>query len=324
MDKEREMFYGKRDVFAYRTYLKPLKDVRRIEESDFNGKSNVVFGINVSVKVGGEQFLPSFTQGDNSMVVATDSMKNFIQKHLGSYEGCTIEGFLAYTAQAFLNKYSHFESVEMKGEEIPFESARALTSTRLTESDVVFKHSRNETVAASCHYIRKEEKILLKSQQSSLYDLQLIKVSGNSFVGYIQDEYTTLPEDGNRPLFIYLNIHWQYHDKKLAYGEEAESYVAAEQVKDIAACVFHEQSTPSIQNLIYHIGLRILARFPQLKDVTFESQNRTWETVVGEIPGSAGKVYTEPRPPYGFQVFTVTHEDLVHHEGSALESHSTY
>ncbi|WP_170287654.1 factor-independent urate hydroxylase [Aquibacillus halophilus] len=310
MTNERTMNYGKQDVFAYRTYMKPLTGVRQIPESDFSGNENVVFGLNVSVSVGGKQFLSSFTEGDNSLVVATDSMKNFIQWHLGSYKGSTTEGFLAYVAKAFLERYPHFETVEMTGEEVSFEPATTVTDNGLKPSNIVFKHSRNERAQASTKFARQGQDVELISQSSSLLDLQLIKVEGNSFVGYIRDEYTTLPEDSNRPLFIYLNIHWQYQDVHEAYADDPKTYVAAEQIKDIASSVFHELTTPSIQNLIYKIGYRILERFPQLKDVTFESQNRTWETVVEEIPNSKGKVYTEPRPPFGFQVFTVTKEDV--------------
>jgi urate oxidase len=37
-----------------------------------------VFACEVSVEVLGENFLPAYTEGDNSQVVATDTMKNFI------------------------------------------------------------------------------------------------------------------------------------------------------------------------------------------------------------------------------------------------------
>ena len=99
-------------------------------------------------------------------------------------------------------------------------------------------------------------------------------------------------------------------------GNTTDGYVAAEQVRDIAYTVFHEENSPSIQNLIYRIGLRILERFPQLVEVRFESNNRTWETILDEIPASQeGKVFTEPRPPYGFQCFSMTREDLENPRG---------
>lgn len=244
------------------------------------------------------------------MVVATDSMKNFIQQHLATFKGATLEGFASYVSEAFLNKYPQIDTVKLIAEDIPFKAVTEATDLQLKPSDLVFKKSRNERANASVEIIRGENGSEIVQQSSSILDLQLIKVSGNSFVGFVRDEYTTLPEDGNRPLFIYLNLHWVYEDQKDAFGVDPSKYVAAEQVIDIATSIFHEMETPSIQNLIYEIGCRILTRFPQLLEVTFESQNHTWDTVVSEIPESKGKVYTEPRPPYGFQVFTVKKENL--------------
>ncbi|MDR4436350.1 factor-independent urate hydroxylase [Bacillus tequilensis] len=316
---KRTMSYGKGNVFAYRTFLKPLTGVKQIPESSFSGRDNTVVGVDVTCEIGGDAFLPSFIDGDNTLVVATDSMKNFIQRHLASYEGTTIEGFLHDVAHRFLNTYSHMDTITLTGEEIPFEAMPVYDAQELRTSQLVFRRSRNERARSVLKAERTGDTITIKEQYSEIIDLQLVKVSGNSFVGFIRDEYTTLPEDGNRPLFVHLNIGWHYENTNDAYASDPARYVAAEQVRDLASAVFHELETPSIQNLIYHIGCRILTRFPQLTDVTFQSQNHTWDTVVEEIPGSKGKVYTEPRPPFGFQRFTVTREDAEKEKQKATE-----
>lgn len=307
---DKHVYYGKGDVFAYRTYAKPLSGITEIPESMFKGRHNIIFGTNVKVKIGGEAFIPSFVEGDNSLVVATDSMKNFIQRHLASYDGSTLEGFTNYVSEAFLAKYPQIDYISILAEDIPFDVMSEFSEDTLKASNLVFRKSRNERSRSSIEIIRTEEGPTITEQSSSILDLQLIKVSGNSFVGFVRDEYTTLPEDSNRPLFVYLNLHWVYKEQADAFGDNPESYVAAEQIIDIATSVFHNMETPSIQYLLYEIGCTILNRFPQLLQVTFESQNHTWDTVVDEIPERDGKVYTEPRPPYGFQLFTVTHEDL--------------
>lgn len=304
------MFYGKGEVFAYRTHATPLKGVKSIPESTANEKDNTILGLNVQVAIGGNQFLSSFTEGDNQHVVATDSMKNFIQRHLATYSGSTVDGFLYYVATRFLETYPQMETVKITADEIPFTSTNCISHHQLQPSKLVFKKSRNETAFATVEIIRENNSIKLKEHQSGIKDLQLIKISGNSFAGFVRDQYTTLPEDQNRPLFIYLNISWKYEEAVDAFGDHPRRYVLAEQVTDIASAVFDSLETKSIQQLIYQIGLRVLQRFPQLTEVQFESQNRTWETVVDEIPNSPGKVYTEPRPPYGFQRFNVFRRDL--------------
>jgi urate oxidase/2-oxo-4-hydroxy-4-carboxy-5-ureidoimidazoline decarboxylase len=312
---KRTMCYGKEAVWVYRTYAKPLTEVQAIPESAYTGRGNILFGMNVKVAVEGDAFFSSFKDGDNSLVVATDSMKNFILKHAGDYDGAVLEGFLEFVGRRFLETYPQMTAVTISGEQIPFDELPVPTNDGFEPSPLVFRYSLNEQTCASIEVKRANNAIATTDQLSSLKGLKLIKVRGSSFFGYVKDEYTTLPESYDRPLFIFLNIDWRYNDMEEARGNTPKGYVAAEQVRDIAATVFHEANSPSIQNLIYRIGQRILERFPQLAEVRFESNNRTWETILDEIPASEdGKVFTEPRPPFGFQRFSMTRDDLVNNE----------
>nr|WP_129688227.1 urate oxidase [Gottfriedia acidiceleris] len=310
MSGDRILFYGKGDVYVYRTYVKPLTGVKIIPESGFKGRDNIIFGMNAKIALKGEAFLTSFSEGDNSLVIATDSMKNFIQQLLAKYEGATMEGFLEYVCNSFLEKYSHISAVEITGNEIPFDSSLVPTQNGIDESRLVFRRSRNEYATATIEVARINNENSLVKHSSGMNDIQLIKVRGNSFYGFIRDEYTTLPEAHDRPLFIYLNLSWRYNEKDDFIGTDGSRYVAAEQVRDIAQTVFHELENRSIQHLVWEIGLRVLQRFPQLSEIQFESNNRTWETVVQSIPNSKGSVFTEPRPPYGFQCIVITRKDL--------------
>jgi urate oxidase len=310
--KKRTMYYGKGDVLVYRTYAKRLSGVKSIPESTFTGHDNVIFALNVKFAVYGEQLLTSFTEGDNTRVVATDSMKNFILRHSALFTGETIEGFLSFIGQRFLEKYAHVDSISISGDRIPFDPIMVPGKDEWTDSGLVYRRSHNDHTSARMEIERSENGsgTTITSHICGLTDLQLIKVSGSSFYGFIRDEFTTLPESYDRPLYIYLNILWEYNDISDAITEDISSYVPAEQIRDIAQTVFHEFKTPSIQFLIYQIGLRILSRFPQLVEVRFESNNRTWETVIETIGHSEGKVFTEARPPFGFQGFSMTRDDL--------------
>ena len=70
--------YGKAEVPVYRHYAAPLAGLAPVPESRFTGRDNALFANEVTVEVFGDNFLPAYTRGDNSNVVATDSMKNFI------------------------------------------------------------------------------------------------------------------------------------------------------------------------------------------------------------------------------------------------------
>ncbi|MCR8633322.1 factor-independent urate hydroxylase [Paenibacillus radicis (ex Xue et al. 2023)] len=307
---KRTMHYGKGDVLVYRTFAKPLR-VQPVPESTYTGTDNVIFALNVKISVWGDILLTSFTEGDNTSVVATDSMKNFILRHTADFTGNTVEAYLRHMATLFMDKYTHLTGIELSAERIPFDSVRVpLGEDSFADSGLVFRHSRNESGVFTFKMERGETGYEVLGHSALLSNLHLIKVKGSMFAGFVRDEYTTLPESFDRPLYIYLNIGWEYADYEDAVGEGEAKYVASEQISDIAHTLFHQLKSPSIQKLIYDIGLRILERFPQLGKVWFESNNRTWETIVENVPGSEGRVYTEPRPPYGFQGFSLTQSDL--------------
>src|SRR5579871_5975060 len=88
--------YGKGQVALYRTYARPLLDLTPIPESPYTGSENALFALEIDVEVFGSNFLPAYTEGDNSNVVATDTMKNFILTEALAFEGATLEGFLCF------------------------------------------------------------------------------------------------------------------------------------------------------------------------------------------------------------------------------------
>src|SRR6266516_7745763 len=97
--------YGKAQVPVYRLYASTLTGVAPIPESAFIGRGNILFAAEVDVEVFGNNFLPAYTHGDNSMVVATDSMKNFILRHALTFEGATLESLLDLIGRQFLTTY---------------------------------------------------------------------------------------------------------------------------------------------------------------------------------------------------------------------------
>jgi len=307
---DRTMYYGKEHVNVYRTYATPLTGVREIPESAFDGKPNTLFGMEVRVQVEGDEFLPSFRDGDNTKVVATDSMKNFVLHHAGDYDGATVEGFLHYVGSEFLRTYDQMESVRMSADELAFDDRPVPDGEGSFEpSELVFGVSDDESAFGEYYLTREDGEVVIEEQRSGVTGIELVKVKDNSFVGYVDDEYTTLPERENRTLYIGLDIFWTYDDPETARGETPEEYVPAEQVRDIAQVVFDERDVNSIQDLIYQIGLRVLERFPQLTEVSFEANNRTWLKVRDDIDGDA-KVLREPPRPTGFQQFSMDRSDL--------------
>ena len=252
--------YGKEAVSVYRT-----DGVRSL------------FAAEVGMTLRGESFLSSYTEGDNTLVVATDSMKNFIHATALDYEGSSLEGFLELVARRFLDTYDHVERIELHARDLPF-ARRGEQAFEVVEGDVGVAELALDQSGRLEH-------------RSGREGLRLLKLTGSSFAGFIRDEYTTLADSRDRPLYVHADVHWRNRD----FAERA----AGDEVRDSVVETFAAFESASIQELLHEIAVRLLERFPELDEVSLVGENRLWNTA--QVSGSDEhvRVYTDPRPPYG-------------------------
>ena len=295
----------KRASLSYRVYATPLTGIQAIPESSFTGRDNILFAAEVDVEVFGENFLPAYTRGDNTNVVATDSMKNFMLRHALSYEGATLEGYLELLGHQFLATYPQMERLRMSGRELAFTPALVpVEGARFGDSNVLFARSNNDYAEASMDFATVGGSTTITAHECGRVGMQLMKVTGSAFTHFVRDDYTTLPERGDRPLYIYLDAHWKYGD----VADMHTRYIPSEQVRDVIQVVFHEFVSESIQHLMHEMGKRLLARFPQMAEVSFDGQNRTRDPVAVSETDHKIKVYSDPFPAYGSLKLTMSRE----------------
>src|SRR3954469_454976 len=121
-DLRYEISYGKAAIPVYRHDAAPLEGVPAIPESRFTGRSNRLFAAEIDVEVFGGNFLPAYTEGDNSMVVATDSMKNFVLRETATWPGATLESLLHHLGVRLLRTYDVMEGLRLTGRELRFDA----------------------------------------------------------------------------------------------------------------------------------------------------------------------------------------------------------
>lgn len=296
-----EISYGKRQVPFYRVHGTPLLGITPIPESRFTGRSNILIAAEVDIEVLGKDFLPAYTTGDNANVVATDSMKNIILGQALDYQGATLEGYLASVGSHLIATYEQIADVQLGIRELPFPAALVPDGDgAFNDSSVLFDGSgRQDAAVARMRMQRLDGQPRVTSHECGRVGLKLFKVTGSAFTSFVRDEYTTLPERRDRPLFIYLDVFWTYSDVEQLLGETAADYVAAEQVRDLCAAVFHEFVSESIQHLVHEFGNRMLERFSQLAEVRFVAQNRTRDPFLISETDPSVKLYSDPFPAYG-------------------------
>ena len=297
---EMDIYYGKSDVSTYRTYAAPLTGITQIPESSFSGRSNTLLAASINVRVLGTAFASAYTDGDNRLVVATDTMKNFIHRESIAFRGSTLEEWLEFIGRRFLETYPHMERLRVSGTEIPFEPALVPGEDGgFIESEVLFGREHGDRSTAALDLDRNGDAIEVTDLSAGRVGLQMMKVTGSAFADFARDSYTTLPERKDRPLYIHLDVGWRYDSPATALASDHSRYIAGEQVADMVGAVFHRFVSLSIQHLIHEIGQQMLDRWPQLSEISFDAQNRLWDLSETSSADEKVKVYTDPRPPYG-------------------------
>ena len=263
-------YYGKGDVIVYRLN----------RDAKTPAGASPVFGANVLMLVYGDAFWPTYTTGDNTGLVATDSMKNFIQRETMAFEGYDLEGLCRFLGEKFLATYSQVEGVQVSATEIPYRS---------TGARVAFSPAGPERAFARIEIGHSG----IIETTSGIRGYRLLRLGGSAFHGFVRDEYTTLPDIKNRPLHMWLDVEWSYLDHEKAFDNGHTSTAVREIVRD----VFELFESGSIQQVIYRMGTRMLDELPSLAEVRLEANNRTWDTIAER--GDELGVYTDARPPYG-------------------------
>ena len=274
-------YYGKGDVIAYRLN----------RDGTVPADRSAVFGANVLLLLYGDSFWKTYTEGDNTGLIATDSMKNFIQRETMHFDGSHLEEYCRFLGEKFLARYAQVEGLQISASEIPYAPL---------EGHVAFVPSGPDTATARFEIDRTG----ITEAASGVRGFKLLRLGGSAFRGFVRDEYTTLPDLNNRPLHMWLDVEWDYVSPDAAC---AEGGVTA-RVRQIVHDVFRSFESGSIQQVIYQMGTRMLADIPAMAELRLEATNRTWDTIAerGEEVG----VYTEARPPYGCLGLTLKRRDL--------------
>jgi urate oxidase / 2-oxo-4-hydroxy-4-carboxy-5-ureidoimidazoline decarboxylase len=271
-----EIRYGKHNVSFYRTH--PTRGL---------------LGGRVSIDVFGDNFMPAYTEGDNRQVVATDTMKNFVYAMALEYTGASHEGFAAYLGRRFLETYEQMQWLRLALLETPFarHSAKLLSPLEDDYGTVDLEIDREGVRSLRC----------------GRRNLRLVKLTGSAFKNFARDAYTTLPEVTDRPLFIYLDVYWRYRDVQDAISD-GDGRIASESVRDSVIATFDDFVSMSIQHLVYEMGRRLLEQFAGLSEISFEAQNRLWDTSRVSEADPRTRVFSDPKPAHGMIGLTLSRD----------------
>ena len=248
----------------------------------------------VAVALEGD-FTAVHTDGDNALVVATDTMKNtayaFARDHLDgsieSYGRALAEHFLEFgqVDRATVNIREHvWRPIDVGGQPAHDAFLRGGEGVRIA------------TVAAT----RAETTV-----EAGVEDLVSMKTTRSAFSGFPRDRFTTLPDTGDRLMATKVTAIWRYGAPDLDFDA---TFV---DIRQTLLEVFADHDSPSVQTSIWIMGRAILERYDAVDEVTMVLPN-LHHLLVDMSPfgmTNEGEVYVSTTEPHGLIEATVRRTD---------------
>lgn len=255
--------YGKANV----KFLKVKKNPNNNQEQD-------IIEANVMVLLRGA-FDELYTKADNASVVPTDTVKNTILIEAKTTEVWPMERFAAHLAKHFTTKYNHVLGVEVLIIQQRWLKYPLLDGKPHAHS---FKHDGPETKRIHLDYDKPTSRVTLTA---GIKDLTVLKSTGSMFYGFHQCDYTILKPTTDRILSTDVDSTWEFDPKSLPtldliikagdLGLFDKAYNAARQV---TLDRFALENLPSVQATMYNMALDILAKIPEIKEVSYSLPNK--------------------------------------------------
>ena len=212
---------------------------------------HAVSDLTVSIALEGD-FAGSYVDGDNSLVVATDTMKNTVYAFAREHLTGPVEAFGTVLARHFVA----IPQVERATVSIEEHAWRPIG-----DAPDAFSRDRSSTRTASVAATHDGLTV-----DAGIADLTLMKTGKSAFAGFPRDEYTTLPDTDDRIMATKLSATWRY-------GGETEFDATFEAVRSTLLEVFATHESASVQHSIWVVGRAILERHPEVAEVTMTLPN---------------------------------------------------
>jgi urate oxidase len=241
--------------------------------------------LSVDIQLRGD-FATSYTDGDNAKVVPTDTMKNTVYALARNHPLESPEEFGLALARHFLDRFAHVEAAEVRLTEdawqrlivgdglSPIAFSGGSSEKRLTE----VRHDRGGRVVAA-----------------GIAGLLLLKTTDSAFVGFIRDEYTTLPEVTDRIFATEVRARWTYARDPVEWND-AHAVVRQAMVE-----TFARHKSDAVQQTLLAMGRAALDGCPEVAEIelTLPNQHRIPVNLTPFGLDNPNVVFVPTDEPYG-------------------------
>jgi urate oxidase len=205
-------------------------------------------------------FETCFTEGDNSKILATDTMKNTVYSLARSSSARTMEEFAKEMVDFLLSRNPQVSHAEVGVSAKVWERAVVEGKPHPT----TFVQSSGERQITKVSRAQHKGKF---SIVSGLENLIIMKTANSGFEGYIQDSLTTLPPTSDRLLGTALRATWTYNTA------DGDFDAWRNNIRGTLVRVFAEHDSKSVQHTLYAMGEAVLKNVASVSEIELTMPN---------------------------------------------------
>ncbi|KAJ4150038.1 hypothetical protein LMH87_010805 [Akanthomyces muscarius] len=279
--------YGKDNVRLFKTHRDPKTGVHTVTETV------------VCVLLEGA-IETSYTRADNSVVVATDTMKNTVFILAKQHPVTPPELFAATLGAHFVAKYAHIHVANISV--VTKRWVRMNVDGKPHPHSFVKEGEEKRNVAAR---VSRRDGIAINS---GISDLTVLKSTGSAFHGFLRDDFTTLPETWDRIMSTDVDASWDwavFPDLAAVKAAVPKFDRAHEAARNITFKWFAEDNSASVQATMYKMSEDILKAVPEVSKVYYSLPNKhyfeldlSWHKGIKNT-GKDAEVYVPQSNPNG-------------------------
>jgi urate oxidase len=249
----------------------------------------------VEVLLAGD-FTSCFTDGDNSAILPTDTMKNTVYSRARESKAECIEDFALELCEFFLSRNPQVERVAINIASTTWD--HALVGGKPHPSAFIRGSSESQTTAVTCDQGGKP------TVTSGLENLVGLKTANSGFEGYLRDSLTTLPETADRLLGTSVRAQWRYKSAALPFEP------LRNKLRDALIEAFADHDSKSVQHTLCAMAQAALEAAPEILDVELAMPNKHCLLVDLSRFGQTNpnEIFVPTDEPYGNIVARISRE----------------
>ncbi len=209
-------------------------------------------------------FAEVFTEGDNTRILATDTMKNTVYFLARQSGAGSMEAFAQELVDHLLSRNPQVTTAEVR---IESHLWKRLTVDGQPYPSAFMKGSDERQTTRVARTQGGSFSI-----RSGFDQMTLLKTAQSGFVGFIRDELTTLPETTDRLFGTAVTAEWSYSDAGIAAGIEFDK--VRHHLRERLITTFARHDSLSVQQTLYAMAKAALEHTDLVYEVFLRMPNK--------------------------------------------------